>query len=44
MPRPSPEDGSELPGRSVELMELTLVSDELGTFTVPLGGPGRDIP
>ncbi|MFE6816680.1 hypothetical protein [Streptomyces sp. NPDC057677] len=47
---PVPDDrrtalgGSELPGSSVELMELTLVSDELGTFTVPLGGPGRDIP
>ncbi|MEU2078267.1 hypothetical protein [Streptomyces sp. NPDC013489] len=41
---PSPEGGSELPVRSVELMELTLVSDALGTFTVPLGGPGRDIP
>ncbi|MFH8576933.1 hypothetical protein [Streptomyces zaomyceticus] len=41
---PSPEGRSGLAARAVELMELTLVSDELGTFTVPLEGPGDDIP
>ncbi|MFD3663722.1 hypothetical protein ACFWVF_24600 [Streptomyces sp. NPDC058659] len=30
--------------RILELMELSLVSDELGTFTVPLDGPGADAP
>lgn len=28
----------------VELMELSLVSDTLGTFTVPLDGPGAAVP
>ncbi|MCB8907011.1 MULTISPECIES: hypothetical protein [unclassified Streptomyces] len=44
MSYPSPEDGSGLAARTVELMELTLVSDELGKFTVPLEDPGDDIP
>ncbi|MFG2899947.1 hypothetical protein ACGFZH_23065 [Streptomyces zaomyceticus] len=42
--RPSPEAGSGLVARTVELTELTLVSDERGTFTVPLEGPGDAIP
>lgn len=36
--RPSPDGARGLPAQVVELMELTLVSDELGTFTVPLEG------
>ncbi|MFH9725102.1 hypothetical protein ACH4M4_19355 [Streptomyces sp. NPDC017254] len=44
MSRSSPEDGSGRAEPTVELMALTLVSGELGTFTVPLEGPGGDIP
>ncbi|MFF5923784.1 hypothetical protein ACFY8C_36500 [Streptomyces flavochromogenes] len=38
MPAPAPEDGSGIATRAVELTELAFVSDELGTFTVPLDG------
>ncbi|MET9725011.1 hypothetical protein [Streptomyces zaomyceticus] len=41
---PSSEGRSGLAERAVELMELTLVSDELGTFAVPLEGPGDATP
>ncbi|WP_159041666.1 hypothetical protein [Streptomyces aureus] len=43
-PDPSSEDRSGLAPRAVELMELAVVSDELGTFTVPLEGPDADVP
>ncbi|MFD4372898.1 hypothetical protein [Streptomyces sp. NPDC058486] len=41
----SPGEGGEPAARSsLELVDLALVSDELGTFTVPLAGPDADVP
>ncbi|WP_318211807.1 MULTISPECIES: hypothetical protein [unclassified Streptomyces] len=44
LPPPSHGEASRPATEAVELMELSLVSDDLGTFTVPLDGPGTEVP
>ncbi|MET7758114.1 hypothetical protein ABZT27_25935 [Streptomyces sp. NPDC005389] len=44
VPHSSRGDDSGPVTTAVELLGLALVSDELGTFTVPLEGAGADIP